>query len=195
MAAPIRVSKQRRIFNFLKPAIPAPTGWDKVYDWLIGRARVVMIVAEVVVAFTFITKVIVDTQAKALEDEIRRKDIELAQFELSTEPVLRSLQNKARTYKKLWNSATQYGPLLSEINAYVLNPGSDLLITFNNTNILISGEENLDSLSQIEAAMKGSASLINPTITSLDAETVEGGSGEYQLTAGIANLTGRTKLE
>lgn len=195
MAPTARNTKIRKVFNLLKPSQPPPTGWDRIYDWLVGRARVVMIVAEIIVAVTFITKVVVDTQAKALEDEIARKDTELKQFEISTEPTLRSLQNRARSYKKLWNTATKYSDYLAEIDGYILNPGSDLLLTFNNSSILISGEESFQNLSQIEASMKGSTSFVNPTITSLDADTGGNGSGEYQLNAEIIKLNNRNQLQ
>lgn len=189
-----RPTAQKKVFNLLKPYKPPLTGWDKVYDWLIGKARVIMIVAEIIVAITFVIKVVVDTQAKALEDEIQRKNTELAQFQISTEPALRTMQNKVTVYRQLWNSATQYAPVLAELDSFIVNQGADLLVSINENQIIVSGEESNVNLELIELQIKSSPNFTEPQTASLNADTTTGSTSEAQFNAEIVDVSGRGDL-
>ncbi len=187
-------SDKKRVFNLLKPYKPPLTGWDKVYDWLIGKARVIMIVAEIVVAVTFVTKVVVDTQAAALEDEIRRKDTELKEFEFSTEPALRTMQNKVATYKSLWNTAPAYATILAEADSYVVNQGADFTLGFNEGTFTLAGEDSDTNLGLIELRFKSSELFKEVKTPDFTADVGSGVTSEALITGKLANLTGRTQL-
>lgn len=188
--------KTRRIFNLLKPYTPPPTGWDKIYDWLLGRARIIMVIAEIIVAITFMAKVVVDTQAKGFDDEIKFQDFELQRFAVSVEPVINKLQNKAQMYQQLWDGSSSYADVLAEIHSYIPNPGSELLITINREEVSIAGEESFDALAQIEEAMKQSDTFSEVSVSQLNTDTSgpSGISGDYLLTATIAKVKNRTKI-
>lgn len=187
--------KSKRVFNLLKPYQPPLTGWDKIYDWLIGKARVIMIVAEIIVAVTFVTKVIVDTQAAALEDEIERKDAELQEFEVSTEPALRTMQNKVKSYKDLWNTAPAYSSVLAEADSFLINQGADFMISFNEGTFSVAGEDSDTNLGQIELQFKSSASFNEVKIPDFTADVDSGINSEALITGKVANLHSRSQLE
>jgi hypothetical protein len=185
-----------RIFNLLKPYKAPPTSWDKIYDWLLGRARIVMIVAEIVVALSFAGKVIVDVQAKNLDDQIEVKDFELSQFANTIEPKLRTLQQKALTYTKVWEGSSRYAEILKEINGYIPNAGADLNIRINGNQVTIRGDDSLGTLSLIESAIRNSSTFSSVSVSSLSSDSGEviQETGVLVLNATIADIDTRTKI-
>lgn len=196
MATTAPTVKKPKLFNLLKPYVPPLTGWDRIYDWLLGKARVIMVIAEIIVVFTFVTKVVVDTQAKGFEDDIKSKDFEMQRLAESVEPVLRKLQLKTQMYTQLWNGSNRYADIVKEIHGYIPNPGSELLININRDEVTISGEEDFATLARIEQAMKSSRTFSEVSVTQLNTDTsgAEGVGGDYVLTATIAKLKSRTPV-
>lgn len=190
---------KRRVFNLLKPYIAPPSGWDRVYEWLVGRARLVMVVVEILVVITFVSKVVVDTQAKALEDSIKVQDFQLRRFATSAEPALKSLQQRASGYVELWNNSSSYSGVLREINTYIPNPGASLAISVFNQEISITGADSFETLAQIEAAMKKSATFSNVRVTQLTTDSTvnpaAGGGGSYVLIATVAKVNNRPLIQ
>lgn len=186
-------SKRNRKFNLLKPFIPPPNAWDRIYDWLLGRARVIMVIAEVVVVVIFVTKVVVDIQAKDLNDEIKTRDFELQQYAGDIEPGLRRLQIKADNYVKIWNKSSKYSDILTEIDSYLPNQAANIEISFDAENVVITADEELTALSIIEAKMKSSPSFNSVFVAKLNAGNES--RGIYVLNAKINTLAKRTQLK
>lgn len=155
-----------------------------------------MIVAEIIVAITFVGKVVIDTHAKNLEDQIKLRDFELQQFAVTVEPILRKLQNKGTMYTNLWNGATQYADIVAEIHSLLPNPGAEVLITLNGDEVSISGEESFSALASIESAMKASNKFVEVSVTQLNTDTAseQGISGNYLLSARIAVPNNRENI-
>ncbi len=187
---------KKRIFNLLKPYKPPPTSWDRIYDWLLGKARLVMVIAEIAVALAFIGKVVVDVQAKALDDQIKTKDFELQQFASAIEPNIRTIQQKSQTYSKTWDSASAYSDVLKEIDSYIPNTGSDLNIHFSGSTVTIRGDDTLGTLSLIEKSMRASKTFSAVSVPSLssDNSAVQKDSGVLVLNATIAKVANRTQI-
>jgi hypothetical protein len=187
--------KTKRNFNLLKPYKAPPTAWDKVYDWLINKARVVMLVSEVAVAISFVGKVVVDVQAKNLDDAIKGKVFELSQYAPVIEPNLRQIQQKANVFTNIWEASSGYSDVLKEIYSYVPNPAADLSIRIAESDVTITGGDSLEALSQIEAKMKASATFVSSeTKINLNSEGSAVQQGKYLLVTKIAKVNNRTKL-
>src|SRR5690606_9013517 len=124
-----KAPRRNQIFNLLKPYAPPLSAWDKVYNWILGRARIVMIVAEIVVAIAFVGKVIVDVDAKNLQEQIDIKDFELRQYATTIEPVIRKVQAKSNLYAELWNTSTSFAPVLREAHRHIPLQTQELSIT------------------------------------------------------------------
>lgn len=174
-----------RIFNLLKPTIEPPTAWDKIYMWIVGKARVVMVIAEVVVAITFVAKVVVDIQAKDLDEQINKREAELSLYAKQVEPEIRKLQQKAITYEKVWKRASDYGPILEEINSYISVTEKSIAVRFSGENVSVRGGGNLEVLKKIESNMRGSTTFSNVQL-SVDTESGAIQEGTYLITASIA---------
>ncbi|MCA9379426.1 hypothetical protein KC640_03275 [Candidatus Dojkabacteria bacterium] len=188
--------KSHKVFNLLRPELPPPSAWDKVYHWLLTRARVVIVVCEIIVAIAFVAKVAVDLQTKDLEEQLQAQFAELSQLATSVEPELRDLQLRSRSYEKLWEKSTKYADVLVEIHSYITNPAANIVITVASDRITIRGDDSLQTLQSIEAKMKSSSSFTQVSLElNTEGETTAGSQGEYLIKATIAELDGRYKLE
>lgn len=185
--------RPKRIFNLLKPYTAPPTVWDKAYDWLVTRARIILIVVEIIVAVSFVSKVVVDVQAKALDEKLVSSNFELGSYAATVEPHLRSVQQKVNSYTKIWQGSSSFAPILSEIDSYIPTNAADIQILINSKQVSVSGKEDLDTLSKIEQQMKISPTFTSTKIsldTTTDANTGEQNS-QYVLTADLAEVSSR----
>lgn len=187
---------RRRIFNLLKPYKPPETAWDKVYDWLITRARVIMVFSEILVIGSFVGKVVVDIQAKNLDEQIESAQRSLGQFSTTIEPEIRKLQDKSDGYLKVWDGSSGYAPILQEIQSYIENPLDDIIITFKDRTVTIRGGSTAEDLIKIEANMRNSGTFSSVTLPILTAETGEitAGENQYAFDATIAEDVVRDSL-
>src|SRR5688572_23715853 len=102
-------------FNLLKP-LPSPkTAWDKIYDWVLGRARIVILITIILIALAFIAKVVVDTDAKNKDKSIDTLTTRLQFYATSSEPVFRTFSAKTDNYIKVWNGSSGISAAVTEI--------------------------------------------------------------------------------
>lgn len=182
-------------FNLLKPLQPPKTAWDKIYDWIVDKARIVVLVTIILIAVAFVAKVVVDTDAKNKNKQIDALTQRLSFYSAEVEPRLRLLATKTDSYQRIWNSASDYSPIIKEIYSYVDNPGADLTIKASEGNISIFGTEDLTLLRHLEESLRNSPSFTSVTFGSLsiDGDDVTDAKGEYSVTAVIKD-TKRTQL-
>lgn len=185
--------KKSTIFNLLKPIEPPATVWDKIYDWLVKQARVIVMIAEVFIAVAFFAKVIVDTQAKDKQEDV---DALIAEANLYTDENgvanarkfrYLQIQNRDRDYISLWNNSSNVSNVLSEIYSYVPNQSNDITITVSSGNVTISGQLELSTLEQIEDQIDGSDTFASSEITLIiEQSDAQAGVGTYILQATLA---------
>ncbi len=179
---------ESRIFNLLKPIAPPETVWDKIYDWILGRARVVILITELLIVGAFVGKVVVDTTAKNKDNQIYSLQSELA-FYTDKEPVFRDIQKRDTQYVNIWNKSSGYSAILDEIFSYIPNPGAQLTIRFDKGKVSILGYDDLDSLKTLETSLKNSKTFTNASVNTLSLEQKEvlQAKGLYILEATIVN--------
>lgn len=182
--------KYRRPFNLLQPIKSPTTLWDKIYDWVLWRARVIILVTIITITLIFIGKVIVDTDAKNKTKEIASIESKLRVLEASYEPEFRNLFRRQDSYVKLWNASHYYTDVIREINSYVTSD-VELSIRFQESSVTVYGTENLNVLNQIEVAMKSSSSFKNVFVNSLVVDSGQEGlnQGDYILTAEMVDIS------
>lgn len=185
---------KKRIFNLLKPEVPPLTVWDKIYDWLIQRARIVIVFTEILVVIAFMSKVVVDTQAKNKEKKIEQLNNEVRFFALEKEPKFREIQAKDSDYRLLWNQMNKYSEILTEVYSYLGNTSSDLNVSVSADKVSVSGSIDLESLKRIEASMESSPTFSSAYIDNLivESEDVDTNTGKYVLVA-IINKENRLR--
>lgn len=185
-----------KIFNLLKPELPPPTAWDKIYDWLATRARIVVVICEILVVICFIGKVVVDIQSKDINEALDAKSRDLASFFGTIEPKLRKIQQKSRNYERIWEGSNKYNEVLNEILSYIPNPGINITINMSGETVTIRGDDELSALQTIEAKMK-----VSPNFKEVQLElNTEGNQqglpvGSYIISALVADLNSRESLK
>lgn len=178
-----------RIFNLLKPIQPPATFWDKTYDWILGKARIVILITELLIVFAFVAKVVVDTQARTKEEQIQSLKGELGFYATQREPLFRDIQRRDGAYQKIWTGNSKYTDVLNEIYSYVQNPGVQLTVNAEKNRVSILGYDDLSSVQSLETQLKASPTFSSVFVDTLSLEQKEilQSTGQYVLVATLSN--------
>lgn len=178
-----------RIFNLLKPAEEPRSVWDKIYDWVLSRARIVILITELLIAVAFVGKVIEDTGAKEKDKQIALLQSQLT-FYSSKEPVFRDFQKRTSEYNQIWSTSNEYKKILDEVYSYIPNQGAELSIKIEKNNLTVLGYDDLTAVKELETAMKASPTFSSVIIDNLTLEQKEvlQQKGQYVLVATIKNV-------
>jgi hypothetical protein len=186
--------KKQHIFNLLKPVTPPKTVWDKIYDWILSKAKIVIMVAEVFIAFAFFAKVVVDTQAKDKIEDVKSLTalyhLYADENGITNARRLRysEIQSKVYDYKKLWGGSSNLSYVLEEVYSYIPNQVADVRLSVEGDKIIVSGEIELTTLKSIEALIDSSETFENSEITLvIEEDDSKAGLGTYSLEATIAD--------
>ncbi|MCA9381676.1 hypothetical protein KC678_05400 [Candidatus Dojkabacteria bacterium] len=180
--------KKERYFNLLKPIESPKSAWDKIYDWIIGKARIVLLSAEIVMVVIFFAKVVVDNIEKNKLEEFDTVQQELVNLESQYEEEFRQVQARVIDYQNLWQNSSNIFPIYNEVISYIDNPSSQFSLSISSSGtVTIEGYEQLVRLKKIETLMKASDSFDNVTINTLSLEQsdVVDEKGRYSLTGQI----------
>jgi hypothetical protein len=100
----------RRGFNLLREQLTPPTAWDKIYDWMVGTARIIVIVVEIIVIIAFGARIILDTIGGNLDRTIAEEiDPQLESF-AQLEEEFRQTQRKNDNYTELYRESSSLTP-------------------------------------------------------------------------------------
>ncbi len=180
-------AKQQTIFNLLKPVEAPKTVWDKIYDWILGRARIVILITELFIAVAFVGKVIEDTNAKNMDKQIENLKLELSIYSNDKEPAFREIHRKEGQYNLLWTSSSGYVNVLKEIYSFIPNAGADITVKFDSGKVSILGFDDLTFLQQIEQSLKTSSTFSAVAVNTLSITQQESdkSQGKFVLVATI----------
>lgn len=178
---------KQRSFNLLKPLEPPKTMWDKAYDWLLNRAKIVILITEILIAVAFFGKVIQDTDAKNKDSQISILTSELQFYSNTLEPQFRNTEIKDNLYQTIWTNSNSYAKILEEVYSYISNSASEINVRIEGRELIIFGTENLETLQKLEASLKSSDSFSSVIIRSLSLEqqAIIEQKGDYILSAVI----------
>lgn len=173
-------------FNLLKPIEEPKTSWDLIYDWILGKARIVLLIIEIIMVLIFFAKVYVDNVEKNLLQEFDKAQLQLLSLEDKYEDEIIEFQNRVLGYGESWLNSAELSPTLREIMEYVGDPSDQFSITLNNNgNVQIAGYESLDKLRNLESDLKKSDSFTSVTVETLSLEQADifDEMGRYSLKA------------
>jgi hypothetical protein len=178
---------QQRIFNLLKPVQPPPTIWDKIYNWILGRARIIILITELFIAVAFVGKVVEDTIAKNKDKQIESARTELSFFTNSKEPQFRDIQKKETQYNLLWTNASNEYDILKEVYSIIPNAGAEITVRIDDNRLTISGFDDLAFVKTIEQSLKESKSFTAVAVNNLNISQQESSQdqGKFILVATI----------
>mgnify|MGYP007051591394 CR=1 FL=1 len=183
----------QRGFNLLRPQLTPPTAWDKVYKWMVGTARVIVILVEMVVIIAFAVRIVVDTIGKQLDDEIKQKDTQLDAY-TQIEKDLRDIQVKADAYKDIWKASSYYSDEVIFINNLIKKYGGTISVQLTKDEVNISGSIPLKFINELETAFKDNMNSMKEQeklFKSVELVNIDSaGRNEYE----EANFTLRAKL-
>lgn len=151
-----RTRKVKSVFNLLKPKQPPRTSWDKFYDWLLQRARIVLFIAQIAIITVFGAKVLVDLQAKLIEDQITEIDQKLDFEYAQAIPRIAMLQQQTSSYAKLWENSYAYAGIVREIDSYIDESEVEIEITINANEMNLTGIGDRTGVAELEQQLKQS---------------------------------------
>lgn len=170
------------IFNLLKPVAAPKTSWDTIYDWLLGKARIIIFTVEILIVGAFIGKFIVDTQAKNKDKQIEALRLEESFYTLKKEPEFRLIQSKNNAYITLWNGSSSYYAILSEIYSYISPDIEEINISISTDRVIVSGYDDIEELRIVEESFKNSNTFTDANIeVSLESDDIVADKGRYTL--------------
>jgi hypothetical protein len=174
---------RKYIFNLLQPLRPPRTFWDKVYDWIVSRARIVLVVLEIILVVVFLSKVIVDNQGKNLEQQYDRLFTQMDELSVTYEDEFRDTQAKEIEYRKIWSNVTFYSEILRELDTYTdLQAG--ISTSIGDGQIIISGSDFLSNINLLELSMKNSNTFNDVLLTlNQNEQNITEGTGQFTITA------------
>jgi len=177
-----------KFFNLLTPVKKPKTYWDKIYDWVLNQAKLVIFIVEILIVIAFVLRVVIDNTAKERRENFDEIAIQIQNLEDNYEQEIRQTQRKESEYTKIWQRSFNYSEALSEIVNYVGVPQDEFAVRMAGGNIIILGYQDLDSLRNLEEEMK-SSTRFGQTATvdalSLEQNDITENSGQFALTAEI----------
>ncbi|MBN1331560.1 hypothetical protein JW978_01585 [Candidatus Dojkabacteria bacterium] len=178
-------------FNLLKKQKIPPTLWEKIYTWVLGTARVLVIMVEIVVVISFGIRVAVDTISSRLDKEVEKQQNTLGAFSES-ETRYRTIQSRTSEYKNIYEKSSNYSAMLSELENYLGANFTGLSIYITEDELTIRGEGDVSRISSLEESLKASNYLRNVEVYDLNAQEEGSRRADFGIRAIIENYNSRT---
>ena len=178
-------------FNLLQPQEAPPTFWDKAYAWVVGTARVIIIIVEIIVFGAFVTRFVLDTQSKNLDEKIKIQEVRLDAL-ADKEEYFRKVQEKGTQYEEIWKVSSNYTPILKEINSYLPSITSEISMQIRNETLLIRGFGDFNAVSSMELSLKNSNTFDRTEVFEIQNQGgAASSSGRFAVRAILSNFNSR----
>lgn len=187
------MEKNKLGFNLLRAQIAPEDKWDKIYNWVNNSARVIVIFVELIVIVSFGVRVVIDRQARDLEEVLKANKLRLDNLS-ETEQGIRDLQDETKSYKIIWDSSTSLAEYVEEVYDYNPNLFSVLSVSIDNDGFLsIGGTASRSDIGDLEVKMKASDSFSQVQLATFKPDG-EGSDtlGSFQIEARISSHTRQT---
>lgn len=142
-------------FNLLQDATVPPDAWDKVYEWVTKVGRVLVMVVELIVVIAFVSRIVIDTQTKELQKQNDAYSKILAASQ-TNELHYRDYQKRFESYKTLWNNASSYEKIVSDIVKLTPSNIDNLAISIKDQVINFKGKAPISQVKNLETSLKSS---------------------------------------
>lgn len=174
-------------FNFLKPQVEAPSQWSTLYDWITGTAKAVLIVFEVAVILALVIRIIVDVQAKSLDQQIETLENIMTQRTFEEEKY-RNIQIKTLGFSTIWTKGLIYSEVFNQINSFMPKSSVKFDIGINKDTISINGKATSAEIDVMEKGLKESPLFKDTKLTVFEKSSTEVSQlSEFTFTTKITN--------
>ncbi len=154
-------------FNFLKPQVEPPSPWSRIYDWVVGTARAILILFEIAVVIALGVRIVVDVQSKNIDEQITTLETIMSQRALE-EQKYRDLQIKTGAYATIWTTGQIYSELFDLINEYIPPSAVQFNVNLEGDLIRIDGKASNADIKQMENGLKQSNLFKDTKLTILE---------------------------
>jgi Tfp pilus assembly protein PilN len=154
-------------FNFLKPQVEPPSPWSRIYDWVVGTARAILILFEIAVVIALGVRIVVDVQSKNIDEQISTLETIMSQRALE-EQKYRNLQIKTGAYATLWTTGQIYSEIFDLINQYIPPTAVEFNVNLEGDIIRIDGKASNADIKQMENGLKQSNLFKDTKLTILE---------------------------
>lgn len=181
----------KNAFNLLKPQVEPPTVWSKLYDWITGTARIIVIFVELIVVAAFAIRVVIDVQAKNLDMQVSTAESTVGIFRQAEERY-RFIQSKTKTFNDTYTQSPTFVKVIDEINANLPVGATEISVQISGNSVVISGSANDASLGAAENAYKSSNFFSNVELKRFETGKDSELSGNFSFNLQIRDLKLRT---
>lgn len=163
----------KKSFNLLKPQVEAPSVWTKVYDWVTGTAKVILVITIIVVFISLLIKIGLDVKENNLDKEITSLE-NLLHVRNVEEKKYRHLQTKVNSYEKIWNSTILFHPIIDETTKFLPKSAIELVMTIEEKGISLTGKALNNDIDEMENAIKSNKSFYESKLSRLETSPESG---------------------
>lgn len=156
-------------FNLLKPQLEPPTVWTKIYDWIVGTARLVVIIVELIVVVAFGIRLFVDIQERQLDDDIATKESIIRALQESETRYIK-IQSKTGAFRDGWEETPVYTDVYAEINNYLPVDAVELSVQVQGDRVFASGRASVSEIGKMEASFKDSDTFKDTELVQLESK-------------------------
>ncbi len=160
-------------FNFLKPQVEPPSAWTKVYEWVVGTAKVILMVAIVAVIIAMIIRVVLDVQSNQLDEQTKNLE-SLMQVREKEELKYRELQKRIASYEAAWTSTNINSPVVELILSILPLSATELDVNLQESTLNIKGIAENSDIDLMEEALKTDKSFTQAQLSRLEVSGAEG---------------------
>lgn len=163
-------------FNLLQDHTQPPDLWDKIYDWITKVGRVIVIVIELIVILSFGARIVIDTQTKALQEEVEQNAAVLDSLK-SAEADFRDKQARFGSYREIWNNSSTYQDIIDSALDEIPTQIEGLNIRASGQTLSIQGTGANSNIERLENGLRNMEQLEEVRVAELVAEDLAGTGG------------------
>lgn len=167
-------------FNLLRRALSEVEFFDKVYLWVWGTFRIVILFLAFLIIGVFAYRFFADRELNDSRTKVQNADFAYS-FVSSRENEVVNLLDKLNNYYTLSSSRNSYATIFPYLSG--LSEGNNIVILIQSDKLSISGTMKKYALSQLESTIKNYNFLKNVAVTSLEENALQvtsSGDGEFR---------------
>ncbi len=164
---------KKKNVNLLQERGAPATFWERLYDWMTNTCRIIVIVTEVLVLGAFGWRFWLDRRLNDLKEDIETNG-EILKSLSSQEDEIYLLQRKINTYRGLWNTSSNFHPIVELLDNYMPSDVEELEVSVTNSRdgkgFTISGKVEREKISDLEDKLKDSDKFSDVTLSAIEKE-------------------------
>jgi hypothetical protein len=153
-------------FNLLKPQQEAPSVWTTIYKWIVGTARVVLIVTETAVIVALVLRIVIDVNGKNLDEKVTSYE-SVINIRSNEEKKYVEIQEKTKEYQTVYDKNISYTSVLNTLSKNIPTTFSNITLSISGNKLVMTGEAPNDAIQKMEKYLKNSVDFSGTKLTTL----------------------------